>query len=156
MGLDIYAGTLTRYYSNDWKTSIQRFAEDHGKEYSRVSPDGSEYDLGPKDPELYRDDVGEWMDYILESLERDGGGSHGRWNDDDGCPYYTGWPDWDGFGALLMVTACNIYDEPVPARVRKDRPADGDRLQHLRRACARQGEEGLEVPRGAARGQSVR
>ena len=119
MGLDIYAGTLTRYYSNDWKTSIQRFAEDHGKEYSMVSPDGSEYDLGPKDPELYRDDVGEWMDYRLESLERDGGGSHGRWNDDDGCPYYTGWPDWDGFGALLMVTACNLYGEPVPARGRK-------------------------------------
>lgn len=77
MGLDIYAGTLTRYYSKDWKTSIQRFAEDHGKAYSRVGPDGSEYDLGPEDPERYRDDIGEWMDYILESLERDGGGNHG-------------------------------------------------------------------------------
>ena len=119
MGLDIYTGTLTRYYSRDWKTSIQRFAEDHGKGYSRVGPDGSEYDLGPRDPEMYRGDILEWMDYILESLERDGGGTHGRWNDDEGCPYYTGWPDWDGFGALLMVTACNIYGEPVPARVSK-------------------------------------
>ena len=119
MGLDIYAGTLTRYYSKDWKTSIQRFAEDHGKAYSRVGPDGSEYDLGPEDPERYRDDIGEWMDYILESLERDGGGNHGRWNDEDGCPYYTGWPDWDGFGALLMVTACSIYGEPVPPTVKR-------------------------------------
>ena len=120
MGLDIYAGTLTRYYSHDWKTTIRRFAEDHGKSYSRVGPDGSEYDIGPRDPERFRDDVAGWMDYILESLERDGGGVYGRWNDDDACPYYTGWPDWDGFGALLMVTACSIYGEPVPATVRKD------------------------------------
>ena len=75
MGLDIYAGTLTRYYSHDWKTTIRRFAEDHCKEYSRVGPDGREYDLEPKDPELFRDDIGGWMDYILESLERDGGGA---------------------------------------------------------------------------------
>ena len=119
MGLDIYTGTLTRYYSRDWKTSIQRFAEDHGKGYSRVDPDGNEYDLEPTNPEHYKEDIGQWMDYILGSLERDGGGTHDRWNDDDGCPYYTGWPDWDGFGALLMVTECNLYDEPMPPKVAK-------------------------------------
>lgn len=27
MGLDIYAGTLTRYYMNNWKTVAQQFAE---------------------------------------------------------------------------------------------------------------------------------
>ena len=27
MGLDIYAGTLTRYYTNNWKTVAQQFAE---------------------------------------------------------------------------------------------------------------------------------
>ena len=28
MGLDIYAGTLTRYYSHNWKTVVQRWAEE--------------------------------------------------------------------------------------------------------------------------------
>ena len=27
MGLDIYAGTLTRYYNHNWKTQAQQFAE---------------------------------------------------------------------------------------------------------------------------------
>ena len=26
MGLDIYAGTLTRYYSHNWKTVVQQWA----------------------------------------------------------------------------------------------------------------------------------
>ena len=28
MGLDIYAGTLTRYYSHNWKTVVQQWAEE--------------------------------------------------------------------------------------------------------------------------------
>ena len=27
MGLDIYAGTLTRYYSHNWKTVVQQYLE---------------------------------------------------------------------------------------------------------------------------------
>ena len=30
MGLDIYAGTLTRYYSRNWKTVVQQWAEENG------------------------------------------------------------------------------------------------------------------------------
>ena len=30
MGLDIYAGTLTRYYSHNWKTAVQQWAEENG------------------------------------------------------------------------------------------------------------------------------
>ena len=36
MGLDIYAGTLTRYYSHNWKTVVQQWAEDV---YKRQDPD---------------------------------------------------------------------------------------------------------------------
>ena len=41
MGLDIYAGTLTRYYSHNWKTVVQQRSEERrvGKECrSRWSP----------------------------------------------------------------------------------------------------------------------
>ena len=30
MGLDIYAGTLTRYYARNWKTSVQQWGEANG------------------------------------------------------------------------------------------------------------------------------
>ena len=36
MGLDVYAGTLIRYYMNNWKTVIQQFAEDNGLKYETI------------------------------------------------------------------------------------------------------------------------
>ena len=30
MGLDIYAGTLTRYYTHNWKSAVQQWAEENG------------------------------------------------------------------------------------------------------------------------------
>ena len=34
--------------------------------------------------------------------------------------YYTDKPDWDAFGAMLLVAACHTYNEPVPSAVEKD------------------------------------
>ena len=38
MGLDIYAGTLTRYYSHNWKTVVQQWAEENGYAFNRITP----------------------------------------------------------------------------------------------------------------------
>ncbi len=46
MGLDIYAGTLTRYYSHNWKTVVQQWAEENGYSFSRITPDGEPADCG--------------------------------------------------------------------------------------------------------------
>ena len=45
MGLDIYAGTLTRYYSHNWKTVVQQWAEENGYAFNRITPDGEPADL---------------------------------------------------------------------------------------------------------------
>ena len=29
MGLELYAGTLTRYYTHNWKSAVQQWAEEH-------------------------------------------------------------------------------------------------------------------------------
>ena len=42
------------------------------------------------------------------------------WPEDNEKPYYTDKPDWDAFGAMLLVAACHTYDEPVPPTVEKD------------------------------------
>ena len=52
MGLDIYAGTLTRYYSHNWKTVVQQWAEENGYSFNRITPDGEPADdeeLSPTD-----------------------------------------------------------------------------------------------------------
>lgn len=36
-----------------------------------------------------------------------------------GCPHHTDWSDLYGYGAMLMVTACSLYDEPVHPGVRR-------------------------------------
>lgn len=42
MGLDIYAGTLTRYYSHNWKTITQQLSEENGQHYKQVDENGNE------------------------------------------------------------------------------------------------------------------
>ena len=42
MGLDIYAGTLTRYYAHNWKTAVQQWAEENGYSFQRITADGRE------------------------------------------------------------------------------------------------------------------
>ena len=39
---------------------------------------------------------------------------------DNERPYYTDKPDWDAFGAMLLVAACHTYEEPVPPTMEKD------------------------------------
>lgn len=37
MGLDIYVGTLTRYYTHNWKTATQQWTEGNGYGFSRIT-----------------------------------------------------------------------------------------------------------------------
>ena len=53
MGLDIYAGTLTRYYSHNWKTVVQQWAEENGYTFNRITPDGEPAD-NEEDPLIAR------------------------------------------------------------------------------------------------------
>ena len=52
MGLDIYAGTLTRYYSHNWKTVVQQWAEKNGYTFNRITPDREPADNEEERPRL--------------------------------------------------------------------------------------------------------
>ena len=65
MGLDIYAGTLTRYYYHNWKTAVQQWAEANGYSFQKLAPDGSpvaEEELTPEE---------ELEDGIIELVDED-------------------------------------------------------------------------------------
>lgn len=115
MGLDIYAGTLTRYYTHNWKTVTQQFAEANGMAFQtfRVQPE-------PND-ELSVDEVKEvvtqWRDKIINGLNLE---PKPLWKEDyDLTPYYTDKPDWHALNALLLYIAAKYMGKEVPARIEK-------------------------------------
>ena len=82
MGLDIYAGTLTRYYSHNWKTVVQQWAEENGYTFNRITPDGepadNEEELSPAEIQAAVED---WRDQILAAISQ------------PNQPHYTPWPE---------------------------------------------------------------
>lgn len=120
MGLDIYAGTLTRYYAHNWKTATQQWAEEHGIGFSRITPAGERPEAGEElSPAQVRAGMESWRDWLLGALSQPGQAPLEPWPEDNERPYYTDKPDWDAFGAMLLVAACHIYGEPAPDTVTK-------------------------------------
>lgn len=121
MGLDIYAGTLTRYYAHNWKTITQQWAEENGWGFQKITPEGERVDDEEEmTPAEIQDGMENWRDQILAAITQPGQEPYTPWPEDNERPYYTDKPDWDAFGAMLLVAACHTYGEPVPATVQKD------------------------------------
>lgn len=116
MGLDIYAGTLTRYYSHNWKTAAQQFAEANGMGYQVFRPEDDGEDLPV---EQVIEIVSGWRDSVLAAV-KSAAGEVAPWPENNDADYYTDKPDWPAFGALLLYTAAKIYGEGYPAAVPKD------------------------------------
>ena len=122
MGLDLYAGTLTRYYSHNWKTAVQQWAEANGYSFQKLAPDGSpvaEEELTPEEIRNIQSAVECWRDSLLDAIRQNKEQPYTPWTEDNEKPYYTDKPDWDAFGAILLVAACHTYGEPVPPTVKK-------------------------------------
>lgn len=120
MGLDIYAGTLTRYYAHNWKTAAQQWAEENGWGFHRITPRGEplpeEETLSPAE---IRQGMEGWRDQVIAALNQPGQEPYRPWPEDNEKPYYTDKPDWDAFGAMLLVAAAHTYGEQVPPTVSK-------------------------------------
>ena len=122
MRLGRYAGTLTRYYSHNWKTAVQQWAEANGYSFQKLAPDGSpvaEEELTPEEVRNIQSAVERWRDSLLDAIRQNKEQPYTPWTEDNEKPYYTDKPDWDAFGALLLVAACHTYGEPAPPTAKK-------------------------------------
>lgn len=115
MGMDIYAGTFTRYYARNWKTSVQKFCEENGIKYTltRTPQNDVPEDQQVRPGEIEKD-VLRWQEYLINDLQNVGIESAEIWKDDNLKPYYTEKPDWDAFGALLIYTSAKLLGEDFP------------------------------------------
>ncbi len=70
MALDVYVGSLTRYYIEDWETPIQRYCRETGKEFVRVrvNEQSNDSDDVIKDPAVVRSHVIAWRDALNNVL----------------------------------------------------------------------------------------
>ena len=118
MGLDIYAGKLTRYYSRNWKNIVQLFAEENGQ--NCVMRDASGNEMKPVEDqteiENIRDIVSNWADTLAVSIKPPL--TPPLWDEKSDCGYFTDKPDWVAFGALVMLQACIELKKPLPEFVR--------------------------------------
>ena len=73
MGLDIYAGTLPRYYAHNWKSAVQQWAEENGYAFQKITPDGAEVDDEEEmSPAEVQEFVENWRDQILAAFNTNG------------------------------------------------------------------------------------
>lgn len=119
MGLDLYAGTLTRYYTHNWKTIGQQWAEEQGFGFQRVGPTGEPLAEEEVPADQVQQGMEEWRDWLLKALSQPGQTPFAPWEENNEKPYFTDKPDWDAFGAMLLVAACRLYGESVPETVKK-------------------------------------
>jgi len=95
MALDVYVGSLTRYYMGDW---------DGGGPGSSRETAGRTRISRAQDSERVREQVLAWRDRLAASLA---GTLELRldWDESPEAPYFSGRPGWDGFGSLVLWAA---------------------------------------------------
>jgi hypothetical protein len=102
MALDVYVGSLARYYAGEWENIAEKTARERGAQYQIGRPGGSADRL--KDPQRIPSAVLAWRATLSESL-----GSKITlpldWDENLEAPYFTGRPGWDGFGSLVLWAA---------------------------------------------------
>jgi len=118
VAFDIYAGSFTRYYTRDWENVAQRDAHIKGIAYEIVYAGG---DPGPAPSARdVRETVIAWRNGINTSLA-----AHGvkniDWSEEDGGPYFTDRPGWNGYAGLLLWSAYAERPEcTAPYKLPKD------------------------------------
>lgn len=111
MAFDVYAGTLTRFYTRGWENVVQRQARIDGTEYRMIYAGG---DPGPPPPAAeVRGAVAAWRDGINRALAPHGCGEI-EWSEEDDRPYFTDRPGWEGYSGLLLWAAYAQSPEVSP------------------------------------------
>ncbi|HEV3504188.1 MAG TPA: hypothetical protein VG637_02770 [Actinomycetes bacterium] len=114
MGLDVYVGSLTRYYVEGSADVVERIARHQGMAVS----DGQDAE------EVIRAAVLRWRDGLSRRLgDRLAGPLD--WDESGLAPCFTDKPGWDGYGGTLLLAAHDEHPElPPPAQVSADWPDD--------------------------------
>ncbi|TSD82578.1 hypothetical protein FFK22_041920 [Mycobacterium sp. KBS0706] len=118
MARHLFAGALTRFFSNDWLTELDVEARATGTEIRQITPDGRP--VGKTNPELIEPNILAWRDYITKQLLKNAG-HRVQWQEGMLPPYATGSMGWPALGALY-VWAAYAEDSTIPPERAIDAP----------------------------------
>jgi hypothetical protein len=130
MGLDVYVGSLTRYYLGEWETIVQRMAREQGMEFQvvRKPPNRSIIHRILERVRWFRSGPEEMRKTMLQwqrTLARESGiGSLFEWNDELEYEYFTDKPAWDCYGALLLWACYDQVPTATPPATARDWTTD--------------------------------
>lgn len=109
MGLDIYVGSLTRYFTRDWETIIEQLAARGEIPQVQVIRSNDPKDA-VTDPEQVRSAVLGWRQGLSGGLAQHLA-SPLDWEESGPTPYFTDKPGWDSYGALLLWAAYSEHGD---------------------------------------------
>lgn len=105
MGLDVFVGTLTRYYSGDWELIAQQAAKEMGLNLEVIRQHNPPDAI--RDPDQIRPTVLAWRESLSVALA-DRIAQPLDWDESQAAPYFTDKPTWDCYSDLVLWAA---YDE---------------------------------------------
>jgi hypothetical protein len=108
MGLDIYVGPITRYYTGDWLTIMQQIGQREGHTVRIVRNSGEEPGDAP-DAATALTAVRNWQAWLAEEFP-----VPLKWDEGADLPYWTDKPDWSGFGAAVLLAAYELRPDLRP------------------------------------------
>lgn len=112
MALDVYVGSLTRYYAGAWKNSGQRLAKEMGADYQIVGPRVAAQTDSVNNPDEIKDAVITWRSTLAQHLEAGLGWRVAfEWDESIDSPYFTERPAWDGYACLVLLAAYEEHPE---------------------------------------------
>jgi len=117
MGLDVYVGPLTRYYTGNWETILQQARKGTDIPLTTVRPKQGWFgrlldQFRPRGPAAAARAVRRWRNRLRREL----GIADLDWNEYPEAEYATDKPAWDCYGALVLWAA---YDE-LPSAKRRE------------------------------------
>jgi len=104
VGLDLYAGPLTRYHAGLWKTIVEQMGEADGIPVHVVRLGGRGK---PASPEETQEAVIAWQRALREATGIDAL----DWPESATLPYFTDKPDWDGYWAVVLLAAADQFPD---------------------------------------------
>ncbi len=140
MALDVYVGSLTRYYTGEWENVAEKTARERGAQYHTMRHGGLAHRV--REPQSVHLAVVAWRTALAASLgERIA--MPLDWDETMTAPYFSGRPGWDGFGSLVLWAA--YAEHPAlrrpaslpeewdndPALLRSNAPGFRSRYSHL-------------------------